>query len=785
MNQLLPHSTIEILLPLAFDHGFDYAVAEGMQVQPGDYVRVSFGRKETIGVVWGPGAGGIAPEKIKPIRALLAHLPPMSAAMCRYVDWVAAYTLAPRGNVLKMVMPLPDALEPPKMEVRYGVVGEREKPSPLGRGLSEGKVSTGSESLTPALSLREGGNLKPTPARLRIIAFLKGQEPQPMAQICEHAHVTPAVVRAFAEAGGLEKVESRVQGPEASYVTHDSSHSTLVTSVSFSPAQQTAIDTLRQNTTGFHPTLLDGVTGSGKTEVYFERIADVIRGGKQALVLLPEIALSVQWLTRFAKHFGFEPALWHSNVPASRKRKIWQSIAQGEAKVTVGARSALFLPYRNLSLIVVDEEHDHSYKQEDGVIYQARDMAVARAKEEQIPIILVSATPSLETTVNVEQKRYGLVHLPARFADAQLPEIRLVDMRAEKLPARLFLSSTLKKALADTLAQGGQAMLFLNRRGYAPLVLCNDCGHRFQCPECTTWLVLHKGKGDNSLTCHHCGYRTLMPQECPSCRAQGSLRACGPGVERIHEEVRDAFPQARIGVMTSEISESGGELAGLVDGMEKGKLDILIGTQMIAKGHHFAQLALVGVIDADMGLAGGDLRAGERTYQLLHQLAGRAGREKRKGEVLIQSYMPDHPVMQALVTGQRDAFMAVEARMREDAGMPPFGRLAAVIVEGSDEAVAHAAAEALARAIPGTGHLAFGIRGGQSSSNAQCPMPNPQILGPAPAPLFKLRGKTRYRFLVKSPRNFNLQNYVRAWLSGVALPRSVRVKVDVDPYSFL
>ncbi len=518
---------------------------------------------------------------------------------------------------------------------------------------------------------------------------------------------------------------------------------------------------------GFSISLLDGVTGSGKTEVYFTAIAKELARDpeSQVLVLLPEIALSVQWLARFEERFGVAPVLWHSNVTPARRRAAWQAIATGRARVVVGARSALFLPYPNLSLVVVDEEHDQSYKQEDGVMYHARDMAIARARHENFPVVLVSATPSLESVHNVRLGKFSEVTLPMRHAAAQLPTIHLLDMREQKLERDSFISPPLREAMAETIAEGHQAMLFLNRRGYAPLVLCRHCGHRFECPSCTSWMVMHQKKHGAMLQCHHCDYHIPLPAICPECKSENTLHACGPGVERIYEEVASFLPQARVELLASDSATGQGELSRIIGAMEAGEVDVLIGTQMIAKGHHFSGLAVVGVVDADLGLAGGDLRAAEKTYQLLHQVSGRAGRAMVHGHVYLQSYLPSHPVMQALASGERDAFFAAELEARKVADMPPFSRLAALIIEGHKEEDVITVAKKLSQLI---------------THNAQL-----TTYGPAPAPLYLLRGKFRMRFLVKADRNINLPNYLRGWLGMVKIPRSVRVKMDIDPMSFM
>jgi len=505
------------------------------------------------------------------------------------------------------------------------------------------------------------------------------------------------------------------------------------------------------------------VTGSGKTEVYFEAIAECVARGRQALVLLPEIALTGQFLTRFAARFGGPPVLWHSDVGSLARRRAWRAVAEGAADVVVGARSALFLPFAKLGLIIIDEEHDQSYKQDDGLHYQARDMAVVRARLAGAPIVLASATPSLETDINAKAARFERLVLPARHGAATLPKVATIDLRRDAPEAGHWLSPPLVAAMAETLGAGEQSLLFLNRRGYAPLTICRACGHRMLSPHASSWLVEHRFTG--RLVCHQTGFSMAKPAACPACGAPGTLSACGPGVERIEEEVRARFPEARIAVASSDMFAGPVAAQQLFEAMRVGALDILIGTQIVAKGHHFPNLTLVGIVDADLGLAGGDLRAAERTYQLLHQVSGRAGRAERPGRVLLQTHMPEHPVMAALASGARDRFLEEEAAARREAAMPPFGRLAAIILSGRSEAEALGFGRALLQAAPATDQV--------------------KIFGPAPAPIAMVRGRHRARLLIKAPRSFNLSAYMEAWLAGVKIPSGLRAQIDIDPYSFL
>ena len=515
----------------------------------------------------------------------------------------------------------------------------------------------------------------------------------------------------------------------------------------------------------FSTTLIDGVTGSGKTEVYFEAVARALERDVQALILLPEIALTSQFIARFEARFGIAPVEWHSAVSAQERGRVWRAVATGEARVVAGARSALFLPFCDLGLIVVDEEHDTSFKQDDRVHYQARDMAVVRASLGKFPVILASATPSIESHVNARHGRYRHVVLKSRYSGATLPDVAAIDLRKEGPESGTWLSPRLISEIESTLADKQQALLFLNRRGYAPLTLCRSCGHRVECPQCTAWLVEHRFR--HRLNCHHCGFSLPIPSKCPKCASEDSLVACGPGVERVAEEVAERFPEARTVLLSSDLVPGMAELRSLIQRIEQGEADIIIGTQIVAKGHHFPNLALVGIVDGDLGLAlGADPRAGERTFQLLHQVTGRAGRTTTKGRGFVQTYMPEHPVMQAIMSGDREAFLEQEIALRQRGALPPFGRLVALIVSARDKALAEQFAREVARRAPVAERLT--------------------VLGPAEAPIAVVRGRHRWRLLVKAPKELDVQAYCRQWLDSVpAVKGDLRLSIDVDPYSFL
>ena len=747
-------SRVSVLLPLPLDRAYDYLVPPELALAPGDFVRVPLGSRELLGVVWETGrdSGEIPPERLKPVAAL-CEVPPLPGVQRRFIEWLADYSMVPWGAVLRMALSARDALEPAKAITAY-------------RLAANGMEVPG---------LRPG--MRMTPARRRVLSVLSEGPARPASELAQAAGVGRSVVKGLAKLGAIEAV---ALPPPPAFEAPDWRRS----GVALSPAQSEAATALRASTrqaaadgegeddeadlAGFSVTLLDGVTGAGKTEVYLEAVAEALEAGRQVLVLLPEIALTAQWLDRFRFRFGAAPAQWHSDLSQRQRRTVWRAVAEGGAQVVVGARSALFLPYRDLGLIVVDEEHDQAFKQEDGVIYHARDMAIVRARLGRIPTVLVSATPSLETVTNVKTGRFVRLHLPERHGAARMPRVELVDLRADPPPRMpglgpAWLSGALRQALSETFEAGEQALLFLNRRGYAPLTLCRTCGHRLACHNCTAWLVAHRLAG--RIQCHHCGHAARLPQACPECATEGSLAACGPGVERLLEEVTALFPDQRTRIVSSDTLTGPTAAAEFVRAMSEREIDLLIGTQVVAKGHHFPWLTLVGVVDGDLGLAGGDLRAAERTFQLLHQVAGRAGRAERPGRALVQTYDPEHPVMQAMATGDRDRFLETEAENRRAAGMPPFSRLAALILSCRDEGLLDRTCGALARAAPHGDQL--------------------EVLGPAPAPLAVLRRQHRRRFLLCAARSQAVQQVIAGWLGRVDLPAAVRLRIDIDPYSFL
>ncbi|GGE19050.1 primosomal protein N' [Polymorphobacter glacialis] len=704
----------------------DYAVPAGLTLAPGDAVSVPLGPRVISGVVWDEGrleGREVEAKRLRPVAGKL-DIPPLSAPMRRLCEWVADYYLASLAGVIRMVWP------------SVAFLGERE-----------------------IVEYRLGGQLpgRMTPARLQAVERLEGRQGI-VRDLARMADVSEAVVRGLVTAGTLV---AEVVGADGALAQPDAGFAPPV--LEAAQAEVAGEMAAAVGAGGFAPYLLEGVTGSGKTEVYFEAVAAALEAGGQALVLVPEIALTAPWLARFAARFGCAPVSWHSDLKASERRAAWAAVADGRAKVVVGARSALFLPFKDLRVTIVDEAHETSFKQEEGVHYHARDVAVMRAREEDAVVILATATPAIETQVQAAKGTYRHLQLPARFGGAQMPDISAVDLRRYPPARGHWLSPPLAAAVTATLGRGEQALLFLNRRGYAPLTLCRHCGERIQCPNCTAWMVEHRLS--KRLACHHCGHQTPVPPRCPECGEADSLVACGPGVERIAEEVGRVWPEARVAIVTSDTVNSPARAAELVRAVEAKEIDVLIGTQMVTKGYHFPELTLVGVVDADLGLSGGDLRAGERTFQQVAQVAGRAGRGAKPGKVLIQTHQPQARLMQALVAGDPAAFYEAETEARRDLGLPPFGRLAAIIVSSEDAAAALAAARAIGAAAP--------------------QMEGLSVLGPAAAPLAMLRGRHRQRLLVQARRSLALQRVLRDWLGAVAVPGNVRVVVDVDPYSFV
>ncbi len=721
--QLSP-DIVAVMVGVAVEGPYSYRVPAGMSVERGSIVSVPLGPRLTLGVVWGPPKDSVAHNRLRDI-AHAYPVPPLSEELLKLVDWVGRYTLAAPGQVLRAVLRSSEALDPPKPVIAYRrTVHEPEKL---------------------------------TPARLRVLDTLLDDAVWTRTALISATGVSPSVLDGLERAGAVERLET-APPPIVLPPKPDGAIAELSAAQREALGKITALDPHQ-----FGVALLDGVTGGGKTEVFFEAVADTLRHGRQALILLPEIALTNTFIARFTRRFGTRPAEWHSDMTPVQRARTWRGVLDGTVRAVVGARSALFLPFRELGMLVLDEEHDGAYKQADGITYHARDMAVVRAHLANARVILSSATPSVETRNNADTGRYRHVLLSARFAEASLPDIATLDMRIDGPPKGEWIAPTLAREVFGALDRGEQALLFLNRRGYAPLTLCRSCGHQYKCHHCSAWMVEHRFRG--VLMCHHCGHEVRTPDVCGKCGDADSLTAVGPGIERVAEEAAVRFPDARRVILSSDMGNNS-QLRERFAQIERGEFDLIIGTQLVSKGHHFPKLSVVGVLDADLGLAHGDPRAAEKTFQILTQVAGRAGRASRSGKAFLQTYHPDHPVMRAMVSGDREAFYRHELSAREAGKLPPFGRLAALIVSANEHDVAMGFARKLLSAAP----LADGV----------------QLFGPADAPVNMVRGRHRVRLLAQSPKDFDLSGYVRFWIgSAEKVSGNLRVQVDIDPQSFM
>jgi primosomal protein N' (replication factor Y) len=724
VQSFAPGSPLAVLTTQPLDRLLDYRAPEG-GAQTGDFVEVPLGPRKVLGVVWGPATGDFPVAKLRAVLRTL-DVPPMRDELRTFLMRAADYTLTPLSLMLFLATRAPGLFSGPTMIRVY-------------------RPGTPPERMTEA--------------RQRVLdtftAF--GGAALTVGEITRAAAVSGSVVHTMAAQGALIEGAAPKDQP---YPRLDPARP----GKELSDDQSAAARVLMDQAGEFGVTLLKGVTGSGKTEVYLEAVAECLRLGRQALVLLPEIGLTEGFLERVEARFGARPGEWHSGVTMTERRRLWRMAGTGDVGLVVGARSALFLPYRNLGLIVVDEEHDSSYKQEDGVLYNARDMAVLRASMAGAQVVLASATPSLETWVNAETGKYRRLDLGARYGVAELPEMRAIDMRSEVVPHGRWISPTLKDAVDARIALGEQSLLFLNRRGYAPVTICRACGHQMQCDQCDARLVEHRFL--KRLMCHQCGATAPIPTACPSCHKEGTMHPVGPGVERMEEEVRAQWPDARVAVLSSDLFGSARALKAQIAAIAAGAADIIVGTQLVAKGHNFPLLTLVGVIDADLGLHGGDLRAAERTFQLIRQVAGRAGRAERKGLALMQTHQPDHPVIKAILSGDDEGFWQAEAQERRALQMPPFGRLAGIIL--SSPVLEHA----------------FDLGNALAARTEPLQRIGAQVFGPAPAPIARVRGRHRVRLLVKADKGAPLQAAIRAWVAQVKPPADLRLAVDVDPQSF-
>lgn len=718
---------VGVLTTQPLDRLLDYRAPEGGCFL-GAYVEVPLGPRKVLGVVWGPGAGDFDSAKLRSVIRVL-DVAPMRTEMRQFLGKAADYTLTPMPAMLRLATRAPGLSDPPSMR------------KILRRG--EGVPDRMTEARTRVLEvLDEYGGLAFTPREL-----------------ADMADVTPSVVKGLVKQGALREEEAPRDTP---YPHLDPELPSKQLTEDQTRAAVALAEGVRSGRYG--TTLLKGVTGSGKTEVYLEAVAAALRAGRQALVLLPEIALTAEFLTRVEARFGAKPAEWHSGATMTERRRVWKMVGQGAAQLVIGARSALFLPFRDLGLIIVDEEHDTSYKQEDGVLYNARDMAVLRAAMCSAQVVLASATPSLESWANAEAGKYQRLDLTSRFGASVLPDMRAVDMRTEDLLPSTWISPTLKQAMKLRMERGEQSLLFLNRRGFAPVTICRACGAQVACDHCDARMVEHRFM--KRLMCHQCGETKPVPEVCPSCEVEGKMAPVGPGIERLAEEATSLFPEARIAVLSSDLFGSARALKSRIEEIAKGEADIILGTQLVAKGHNFPMLTLVGVIDADLGLQGSDLRAAERTFQLMRQVAGRAGRAERPGEALMQTFQPEHPVIRAILSGDEESFWRAEAAERQAAGVPPYGRMAGIILSGPDLAAVFDLGNAMAR------------------NDGPLRQIGAQLFGPAPAPIARVRGRHRVRLLVKAAKGAPLQEALARWTAPLRPKGDLRLSIDIDPQSF-
>lgn len=718
---------VAVLTTQPIDRLLDYKAPEG-GCSTGDFVIVPLGPRKVLGCVWGAGKGDYDHARIRPVQAVL-DVAPMHSSMREFLGRVAEYTLTPMSAMLRLATRAPGLSDPPSMRTIYR----------LGQGQPD----------------------RETEARRRVMAVLRDLPGLSftLKELAEQAGVSSSVIKGLVAQGVVSEEAAPRDMP--------------FPSLDWAKDGKALTDEQNQAAAGicsgiaasvYGTTLLKGVTGSGKTEVYLEAVAKCLSMGRQALVLLPEIALTAEFMERVEARFGARPAEWHSGVTMTERRRVWKMAGQGGAQLIIGARSALYLPFRDLGLIVVDEEHDQSYKQEDGVVYSARDMAVLRASLCAAQVVLASATPSLESWVNAQAGKYQMVELQSRFGDAVLPKMQAIDMRDESLASGQWISPTLENAIRQRIKSGEQSLIFLNRRGYAPITLCRACGHQIGCDHCDARMVEHRFL--KRLVCHQCGETKPIPTACPSCNAEGRLAPVGPGVERMAEEVMERFPDARVAVLSSDLFGSARAIKEQILSIAQGGADIIIGTQLVAKGHNFPLLTLVGVIDADLGLQGSDLRAAERTYQLMRQVSGRAGRADKPGLALLQTYQPDHHVIRAILSGDEQGFLQAEAQEREAAGVPPFGRMAGIVLSSPDVTEVFDFGNEIAR------------------RDAPLRDIGAQLFGPAPAPIARIRGRHRVRLLIKAPKGAPIQRAVAQWLAQFKVPGTLRLQIDIDPQSF-
>ena len=736
---------VAVLVSGPFNEPFDYSVASKKDgVCVGQVVLVPFGKRKNVGIIVGEGTRTIPEEKLKRIEEIY-EINPIPQPSIELINFLANWYCVYKGLVLKMVLSPVEAITSSEYRKVY-----------------KSKFQDSDE-------IEEINKYKITSKRKLILDFLfKSKQAVFQEDLIDNTGVSKSILKDMTKKNLIveelvkKQAYSNLKVPNYNKIKFEINK--LLNSEQKNAVEKINVSIKKKKPDCF---LLDGVPGSGKTETYFQTVKTCLDEGKQILILLPEISLTPDWEKRFHQSFSFAPLVWHSGITKTKKKQIWLSALNSSAGVIVGARSALMLPILNLGLIIVDEEHDPAFKQEEGVRYNARDMAIYKAIRSSVPIVLASATPSLETYHNMKIGKYIHLTLPKRATGAALPDIKLIDLKANTPERGKWISSVLTNEIKSKLDNREQSLLFLNRRGYAPLTICNSCGNKIKCVNCETWLVEHRSQ--NTLVCHHCGYTKRISNTCDICGAEGQIKACGPGVERIEEEINQLFPEAKLTVLSSDTMKSQKTLVKTLEKIKNNKVDIIIGTQMIAKGHDFPYLKLVGIIDSDVGLSGGDLRASERSFQLLQQVSGRSGRhsidELDKGVVFLQTYDNENPIIRAIAKNNRDDFFEKELSSRKNANMPPFGRLAAIILSSKYERKLDGFASELLRVAP--------------------LFKNVKIFGPAPAPLYFLRGKYRRRFLIKSDKTVNIQDVLLNWTNKIKTPHNVKLTIDIDPFSFM
>ena len=736
---------VAVLVSGPFNEPFDYTVESKKDgVCIGQVVLVPFGKRKNVGIIVGEGTRAIPQEKLKRIEEIY-EINPIPQPSIELIYFLANWYCAYKGLVLKMVLSPVEAITSTEYKKVY-----------------KSKFLDSDE-------IEEINKHKITSKRKLILDFLfKSKQAVFQEDLIDNTGVSKSILKDMTKKNLIveelvkKQAYSNLKVPNYNKIKFEINK--LLNSEQKNAVEKINVSIKKKKPDCF---LLDGVPGSGKTETYFQTVKTCLDEGKQILILLPEISLTPDWEKRFHQSFSFAPLVWHSGITKTKKKQIWLSALNSSAGVIVGARSALMLPILNLGLIIVDEEHDPAFKQEEGVRYNARDMAIYKAIRSSVPIVLASATPSLETYHNMKIGKYIHLTLPKRATGAALPDIKLIDLKANTPERGKWISSVLTNEIKSKLDNREQSLLFLNRRGYAPLTICNSCGNKIKCVNCETWLVEHRSQ--NTLVCHHCGYTKRISNTCDICGAEGQIKACGPGVERIEEEINQLFPEAKLTVLSSDTMKSQKTLVKTLEKIKNNKVDIIIGTQMIAKGHDFPDLKLVGIIDSDVGLSGGDLRASERSFQLLQQVSGRSGRhaidEQDKGVVFLQTYDNENPIIRAIAKNNRDDFFEKELSSRKNANMPPYGRLAAIILSSKYERKLDGFASELLRIAP--------------------LFKNVKIFGPAPAPLYFLRGKYRRRFLIKSDKTVNIQDVLLNWTNKIKTPHNVKLTIDIDPFSFM